>query len=387
MATNQKICYFGAYTETYSRNTINTRGLRENGAKVVFCHVKKPIFKSESRLSFMTAVMLYPITFPLRALYSFFKGLFLYFRDPYDIILVGYQAHFDVPAAFLLAKILRKPLILDALESLYDVFVNDKKLLKKNSILAKILFAVEKQIYKLCDTIILDTEANKTFFIKLFGIDPQKVYATQIGADDTIYRYVPTVDDQATETFNVVFYGQQSPLHGLTHVIRAALLCKNDPSIRFFLVGGGQSYAENKALAEELGLHNTTFSTLTESTGALEFLKTADIMLGIFANNPTGMRSIPNKVLQGMAMGKPVLTAKGEGVLTVFTHKKDIYFCEAENARSIADGILELRAKDALRKELAQNGYALFREHFTPKAIGKKLVVICNDIILKQHEK
>ena len=379
-----KICYFGAYTETYSRNAINIRGLRENGAEVVFCHVGKPKFKSESQLSFIIALALYPITFPIRASYSFIKGLFLYFRGPYDVIFVGYQGHFDVPAAFLLAKILQKPLIFDTLESLFDVFVNDKKLIRDNSVLAKTLFVIEKQIYKLCDAILLDTEINKTFFIELFGIDPKKVFATQIGSDNTIYRYDPTFNNQKKETFNVVFYGFQSPLHGLAHVIRAAEMCKDDQSIQFFLVGSGQSYAENKALVEKLGLRNVTFSTLTESTGAIEFLKTADIMLGFFANNSTGMRSIPNKALQGMAMKKPVLTAKGAGIVNVFTHKKNIYLCEAENARSIANAILELRSNDALRKEIAQNGYELYQERFTPKAIGKKLIMICKSIILKK---
>ena len=335
------LCYFGAYSKVYSRNVINIRGLHENGVEVVFCNVWKPKFKSESRLSFIVVLLLYPITLPIRTLYSFFKGLLLYLHTPYDVIFVGYQGHFDVPAAFLLAKILRKPLVFDTLESLFDVFVNDKKLIRNNSILARVLFVVEKQIYKLCDAILLDTEINKTFFTKLFNIDSKKVYATQIGSDNKIYRYYPTPKHLRKETFNVVFYGYQSPLHGLAHVIRAAEMCKSDHSIQFFLVGGGQSYAENKALVEKLGLRNITFSTLTESTGAIEFLKTADIMLGFFANNSVAMRSIPNKVLQGMAMKKPVLTARGDAIVSMFTHKKDIYLCEAENPASIMQAIQE----------------------------------------------
>lgn len=381
------ICYFGAYSETYSRNAINIRGLRENGAEIVFCRVGKPKFKSESRLSFIVALVLYPLTFPIRTLYSFFKGLFLYFRNDYDVILVGYQAHFDVPSAFLLAKILRKPLIFDAPESLYDVFVSDKKLIPKNSLFAKILFIVEKQIYNLCDAIFLDTTMNKAFFVNLFGINPAKVYATQIGSDNKIYRYYPPLKDFKKETFDVVFYGFQSPLHGLVHVIRAAEICKGDPSIQFFLVGGGQSYAENKALTEELGIHNVTFSTLTENTGAIEFLKTADVMLGFFANNPTGMRSIPNKALQGMAMKKPVLTAKGAGILGMFTHKKDIYLCEAENPTSIMQAIQELKSNTGLREKIAENGYTMYQKHFTPEAIGKTILGICREEIQKKNEK
>ncbi len=103
MNINSKICYFGAYNKTYSRNAINMRGFHELGVKIVSCYVGKPKFKSESRLSFVICVALYPITLPIRSAHSFFKGLFLYFRYSYDVILVGYQGHFDVPSAFILS--------------------------------------------------------------------------------------------------------------------------------------------------------------------------------------------------------------------------------------------------------------------------------------------
>ena len=384
---NLKICYFGAYSKTYSRNAINIYGLNECGAKIVFCHVGKPKFKSESRFSFILCAALYPITLPARSAYSFFKGLFLYFYHSYDIILVGYQGHFDVPAAFLLSRIIRKPLVFDALESLYDVFANDKKLIRKGSLLAKIIFVLEKFIYILCDIILIDTESNKRFFTQLFRIQQDKVFATQLGADDRIYNNNSGVyRAKQPGIFNVVFYGQQAPLHGLKYAIQAADICKRDPSIQFFLVGGGQSYNENVALVKELGLANVTFSTLTEATGALDIVRAADIMLGVFANNDTGLRSIPNKVIQGMAMKIPVLTGQGVGVSEKFKHKKDIYLCSTENPHSIADAIFELKSDVTLRETIAKNGYALYQEQFSPKAIASKLIEIFNDAIHKKYE-
>ena len=110
-------------------------------------------------------------------------------------------------------------------------------------------------------------------------------------------------------------------------------------------------------------------------------------MLGVFANNETGLRSIPNKVLQGMAMKIPVLTGKGAGVSEKFKHKKDIYLCDTENPPSIADAIFELKSDSVLRETMIKNGYALYREQFTPKAIANKLVVICNSAIQNNKER
>ena len=379
-----KICYFGAYNTEYSRNAINLKGLKKAGVHVIECRVGKPSLNTKSRLSFMKFMLIYPITLPFRNLYSIFKGLFLFIKYRYDIIIVPYPGHFDVPAAFLLSRIIGKPVVFDFFVSFYDIFVNDRGLIAKKLIISKILFAVERLIYKLTDVILIDTIQHQIFLSSLFNIPADKFKILSIGADDDIYHYgTPANDDK----FNVVFYGQQSPLHGVQYIIQAAKLCEHDPGIQFFLIGDGQSYDFNVALAKKLKLKNVFFSKLTESTGALEFLRTGDVMLGVFQNNPKGLRSIPNKVFQGIAMGDVVLTSHSAAVASEFTHKENIYLCEPENPQAIADAIFELRGNREFREKIAQNGYELYLKKFTPEAIGKKLVAICNDIILKRHEK
>ncbi|MEA1905113.1 MAG: hypothetical protein U9M97_04450 [Candidatus Hadarchaeota archaeon] len=46
---------------------------------------------------------------------------------------------------------------------------------------------------------------------------------------------------------------------------------------------------------------------------------------------------------------------------------------ETAKPKAIANAILELRVDERLRKRIAKNGYALFREKFTPRVIGATL--------------
>ncbi|MCR4329521.1 MAG: glycosyltransferase [Candidatus Roizmanbacteria bacterium] len=378
-----KICYFGTYDPGYSRNAINIKGLRQNDVTVVECRVGKQVLRNTSKFSFLLVIAFYPITLPARNLYLYIKGLVLYYRYSYDVIFVAYHGHFDIVSAFLLSRTIHKPLVFDFFISQYDMYVNDRKILKKESLLALMLFKMERMSYKLSDVLVTDTKLHSVFIARLFRIPESKFKTLPIGADDDIYHYG---DSTGNGKFNAVFYGQQSPLHGVQYIIQAAKVCEYDPGIQFFLIGDGQSYDFNVTLAKKLKLKNVSFSKLTENTGALEFLRTADVMLGVFQNNPKGLRSIPNKVFQGIAMGDVVLTAYGEAIASEFTHKENIYLCEPENPQAIADAILELRANRKLRKKIARNGYELYLKKFTPKATGKQLLDICAEII-QQYKK
>ncbi|MCI0533238.1 glycosyltransferase family 4 protein, partial [bacterium] len=185
MNSTMKICYFGAYSE-YSKTTINKKGFEKNGVRIVDCSVWKPPVEFTSKLSVAFFIIVYPITLPFRNLFAVIKGLSLFLANPYDVIMVGYTGQFDVPAAFILSKITRTPVVLDAIFSSYDVFVNDRKLLKKNSIVARVLFSAEKMVYGLCDAVFVQSKTEKKFFEDTFGIPAAKVRVSYLGADDDI---------------------------------------------------------------------------------------------------------------------------------------------------------------------------------------------------------
>ena len=63
---------------------------------------------------------------------------------PRDVVVVGYTGHLDLYLARALSLAWRRPLVLDAFLSPYDTVVGDRRLLAKESLLARALFALER---------------------------------------------------------------------------------------------------------------------------------------------------------------------------------------------------------------------------------------------------
>jgi glycosyltransferase involved in cell wall biosynthesis len=53
------------------------------------------------------------------------------------------------------------------------------------------------------------------------------------------------------------------------------------------------------------------------------------------------------------------------------------------NPEALAEAILALKEDEILRERIAENGYKLFREKLSPKAIGKDLKSILMELVEK----
>jgi len=83
--------------------------------------------------------------------------------------------------------------------------------------------------------------------------------------------------------------------------------------------------------------------------------------------------TVHNKIKEGLAMAKPVITGDSPAVRLELTHGEHVYLCERANPRALADAILTLRAGPTLRAQLAQQGHRRFSEHFTVASIGQQM--------------
>lgn len=375
-----KILYFGAYDKNYSRNKIILDGLKKNHTEIYECHIKKPTFKSESKLTFFLYILFTPLIILYRNLILNAKGYYIYLRKNIDIIFVGYPAHLDIISAFFIKKLSNKKIVLDSLDSIYDTFVLDRKLIK-NKFLITILFKIEKFLYKLPDMILTDTGSNKKFLAKTLQIPKNKIRILYVGAENKIYK--PLKKQRANKIFTVIFYGFASPLHGIEYIIKAAKICEEKKEkIKFILLGNGQTTKKDVSLAKKLGIKNIDFLPSMKEEKAAKIVQKADIFLGVFKGNSKSLRVIPNKVFQGIAMAKPVITEDCSGIREIFENKKNIYLCKPADSEDLARKIITLYKDKDLRQKIAKSGSKLYKSNFTPKIIGEKLEVNLKKLVI-----
>lgn len=364
-----KICFFGTYDKKYSSNKIILDGFKRNNVKVLEVNndIRITSLNNTKHLRVLSLINRILIKFSLIPL--IFKNLDKIKKC--DAIYVGYPGHIDILFAYPLAKLLGKKLIFYPLIILWITFSEDIKLFTKKSIYARLLKVYEKLIYKLPDLIYADIPLQKKIFVEEFKVPAEKIEEIPIGADDLIYK--PSGIEKEIKDLKVVYYGLYSPLHGVEYILKAAKFLKKYRDIKFLMIGQGQTFDKNYRYVKKENLKNVIFYTDATEENAGELLRSGHLFFGHASKSPTVYRTLPNKVYQGLALGKVVFTVKTPATEGVFENKKDAYFFNPADAASIADGILDLRNNPSMVKRIAKNGYKLFTEKFTPSKIAKKI--------------
>ncbi len=356
------VLYFGNYNPCYARNRVLIKGLKENNVKVIECNVKKSGFRS------------FP---PL-----FFKYLKL--KTHFDLVIVGFPGQGVMFLARFLTQLrkvagqARKPIIFDAFTSHYGGYILDRKYYSLNSFRAKYYRFLDKWSCKLADLVLLDTQAHIEFFIKEFGLPKEKFRRIFVGTDSNIFY--PRNREKNNDKFLVHFHGHYIPLQGVKYIIEAAKILENE-EISFNLIGRGQTYEEDKKLAERLGLKNINFIDSMLYDKLPDYLAQADVCLGIFGDSPKIDLVIPNKVYEALAIAKPVITADTPAVRELLTDGEDVFLCQKTSPESLAEKILFVRDNPDLTEGVAQNGRRLFENKLKEKILAQELLKYINEKI------
>lgn len=379
MKKNVKVCFFGTYDREYTANKIVLEGLKENRVQVLEINSEVKLTRLDSKKDITWLALLKRLIKKYKIFAEIIKNLDNFKKA--DVIYVAFPGHLDVLFAYPFAKIFKKKLILNPVVSFSYGFTEEQTILNKNSLLAKVAKIGETFIYKLIDLLLPDTPYQKEFFKKTFNIPDGKLRVLPIGADNRYYKYTPY--ENKSKKINVVYYGLYSPPHGVEHIIEAANILKNDKDIKFTLVGNGNAFQENFDRAKKLSLKNVEFFYETPIEQHPAIIQKADIFLGFLQKHPIVERVIPNKVYQGLALGKVVVTADAPVTRSVFKDRENIYLVKPSNPQELAKTVLELKKNPNLRVKIAKSGYSLYLEKFTPKAVGSLLKKYLEEVVRK----
>ncbi len=351
-----RICFFGAYNPAYPRNAVIRRGLRLNGNDISECRVW-PGRKFWLRYPLLLASWLK-------------KG------RRADFIFIPEFCQKDLPLARCLSLLTSKKLIFDPLASRYETKILDWKRKPPGTVQASWNRALDRWALRFSDLVLADTQAHKDYYCQSYGVPGAKVAVLPLGYDDEVFRKISREEDSSV--FLVLFFGSFLPLHGADVIVEAAAaVARHDLSIRFKLIGSGQTFPRVKSLADNAGLTNVLFEGWISQERLAQEIGAAAISLGIFGRTEKARRVVPHKIFQSMGMGKPVITCRTPAAEEFFVHKKHIYYCDAPDPELLVRAILDLKKDESLRQKIARGGYALVRERHSPLAVGRML----NDIL------
>jgi glycosyltransferase involved in cell wall biosynthesis len=289
-----------------------------------------------------------------------------------EAVIVGYPGHFLVPFARLLATIRGTRLVFDPLVSLWDTFAGDRGLVRSGGARAAAVRAVDQVAFRLPDLVLADTWAHAAYYQEEFGLTRRRLAVAPVGALPVAGADGASRRLGVGEPLTVLQYGKWSPLHGADVVLAAAELLYAEP-IRFVLAGEGQLSAELRGAIAERHLTNVEWLGSLPAGALRARTLAADVCLGIFGGSEKAGRVVPNKVFDGLACGRPVVTADTDGAREWLQDGETALLTPAGDGAALAAALRRLLDVHE-RARLGAAALALYRRAFTPAAVAGDLL-------------
>ncbi len=171
---------------------------------------------------------------------------------------------------------------------------------------------LERQTYRNCTFAFVTNESYKKIAIERGGMDPQKVYVLRSGPKlERLQIQPPKPALKGGRQYMIGYLGVIGKQEGIPYLLEAARYIREElkrDDICYGIVGGGTSLQELKTLSASMGLDDiVTFTGRAPDDVMLDYLNTADICVNPDEYNPMNDKSTMNKVLEYMALGKPIV--------------------------------------------------------------------------------
>jgi glycosyltransferase involved in cell wall biosynthesis len=368
-----RVCYFGTYRAEYSRNKIMIEGLRRSGVEVIECH--ETLWRGiEDRVQTASGGWRKP-SFWSRVIGAYLRLIWRYLRTPvHDLVIVGYPGQFDVYLARLLSWLRGKPLVWDVFMSIYLIAL-ERGLDQRSAFTINWIRRIERRALRLPNLLIHDTEPYVQWLCETHDLEPARFRLVPTGADDRIFQ--PAGQPRAADgQFQVIYYGTFTPNHGVQYIIEAARYLTDEADMRakiqFDLIGDGPDRPEAESLVREYDLGNVNFVGWLEPEDLIQRAAQADLCLGAFGTTPQSIMTVQNKLYEGLAMARPVVSGEAAAVQQALKAGHEIYLCQRADGQSLAKAILALYRNPELRESLSREGHRAFVDKYSLAQIGAR---------------
>jgi glycosyltransferase involved in cell wall biosynthesis len=340
-----QVSYFGTWERGYPRNEQVISALRKADVHVDLVH--EPLWSGEHK--FATGVG----TLPRLVAAEVRLALRRVSRES-DALIVGYPGHSDIWSA----KRHGRPVIFNAMVSLYDTLVEDRGRFTAGSLPARALRAIDRAALRAADSVVSDTKANAAFLADLAGIEEPAV--CYVGAEERLFKHAW----RRPEQFTALFVGKLIPLHGIEVILDAAARL---PHIPFRVVGSGQL----ETLLEKRTSNVEHIEWIDYNELPSEYAR-AGCALGVFGASAKARRVIPNKAFQAMAVGTPLVTAATEGIAELLEDKRNALLTPDSTGESLAHAIQTLHDDVGLAERVGRAGRESFEIDASEDVLGRR---------------
>ena len=176
----------------------------------------------------------------------------------------------------------------------------------------RLLCRLERWTFATADVSIATNESYRRIAIERGSMDPANVFVVRSGADLSRVRLLPPRPElRRGRKYLVGYVGVIGKQEGLDLLLQASAHLRTElrrDDVHFIIVGGGTELAALRELARRLSLDDCVeFTGRIPDAELWEIMSTADVCVNPDRANEMNDKSTMNKVLEYMALGKPIV--------------------------------------------------------------------------------
>lgn len=231
-------------------------------------------------------------------------------QEPFDVV----QACNPPDLLFLVALALRPTgarFMFDHHDLVPELF--ESRFADGSPILRRLLLLQERLTFRLADQVISTNDSYRDVAIRRGRMAPERVQVVRSAPD--LSRFVPVDPDPSLKRgkpFLACYLGVMGPQDGVDYALRALAHLRHEigrDDLHTTFIGGGDAFNDVVALAGRLGLNDVVeFTGRVPDATVQNYLSTADVCLSPDPKNPLNDLSSMNKVVEYMAMGRPLVS-------------------------------------------------------------------------------
>jgi glycosyltransferase involved in cell wall biosynthesis len=284
-------------------------------------------------------------------------------REGFDVI----QACNPPDTFFLLGwfyKLVGKKFVYDQHDLCPEVYLARFK--RQPNFLYRGLLALERFTYATADLVIVTNESYREVAERRGRVKPERVVVVRSAPD--LRRFRAAIPDPAAKRGRahlVAYLGVMAPQDGvdllidsIEHIVKK----RERADISFVLIGSGDSYEDLCALTHERGLDaHVVFTGRVPDEDVARLISSADVCVSPDPKNDLNDRSTMNKVLEYMALGRPIVAFDLKE--TRYSAGEAALYARPNDPADFGDQVLALLADPARRAEMGRYGQRRLQDH------------------------
>ncbi len=250
----------------------------------------------------------------------------------------------------------------------------------------RLVDCIVRNIYHHCDRVLIQSPGFREP-VERQAVAPSKIVEFPNWAE-ALYQPLELPESaperaELPQGFRLLFAGNIGTAQSFPTILRAAELCRDEPEIKWVILGDGREKAWVEEQVRSRGLSDCVSLLGHRPVEAMpRYFAAADVLLLTLKGDPAFARVIPSKLQSYLACGKPVLGALDGDGANVIRQANAGMVVSAEDAEGLAAAARRLFHSSQLERERwGRNGFDYYQKHFERNRLIERLEqILCETV-------